>query len=273
MTNGSATASAHARLEVASLWIGKELDWLHQLCLASFVHHGHKVTVFYDGTDVAPVVPDGVDTVPAAEVWDRKAHGHGKAPASMVSDLFRLYLLKQTPMMWVDCDVLCVQPLPDDPFHIGKEHGGMVNGAVLRLPPESATLNQLIDWFEDPHFVPHWLNDAQQAKVDAAEPGNRLETAFRLVRPAVGPRALRHTIRAMKEDNHLRRPEVYYPVRGVYSDVFFNPHGGAEESLSFDTLTVHLYASMIRPFHTKHMPAKSSFIAQYAREIGFDIAV
>ena len=258
---------------VASYWYGSELDWLHQLCLASFVHHGHAVTVFYDGTDTAPVVPNGVDCRPAADLWDPKAHGYGKSPASMVSDLFRLYLLKQTEMMWIDCDVLCIQPLPDDPYHIGREYGGMVNGAVLRLPKSSATLNQLIDWFEDPEFVPHWMNDSQQAEVAKAAPGKRLEAAFRMVRPSVGPRALRHTIRALGEDQHLRAPEVYYPIRGVFTDVLFNPTGGTERSLTTETLTIHLYASMIRRFHKTHMPDKNSFIAKYAREIGFEIAV
>ena len=273
MSGAQATPGADARPEVASLWIGKGLDWLHHLCLASFLHHGHAVTVFYSGTDSAPTVPEGVRVVPASQLWDPKAHGHGKAPASMVSDLFRLFLLKDTDMMWVDCDVLCIQPLPDDAYHIGREYGGMVNGAVLRLPTTSATLNQLIDWFEDPEFVPHWMNDSQQAEVVKAPPGQRLETAFRLVRPSVGPRALRHTIRALGEDQHLRAPEVYYPIRGVLTDVLFNPTGGVERSLTRETLTIHPYASMIRRFHKTHMPDKNSFIAKYAREIGFEIAV
>lgn len=267
------TEGAQTRPEVASLWIGKGLDWLHQLCLASFVHNGHAVTVFYDGTDVAPSVPEGVCVRPAAEIWDRHAHGHGSAPASMVSDLFRLYLLKQTEMVWIDCDVLCYRPLAADRYHVGREYGGMVNGAVLRLPRMSETLRQLIEWFEDPEFIPPWLREVQQAEVAKASPGRRLEAAFRLERPSIGPRALRYTLRKMQERQYLREPDVYYPVRGVLTDVLFNPHGGIEGNLTDNTLTIHLYASMIRPFHKKHAPDPSSFIARYARDIGFTIAV
>ncbi len=256
---------------VASLWIGAELGWLHKLCLASFVRHGHEVTLFYAGTDTAPLVPDGVKTSPAAAVWDPAAFGHGDAPASMVSDLFRLYLLKQTEMMWIDTDVLCVRPLPDDPWHIGREHGGNVNGAILRLPKTSSTLTKLMTWFEDPEWIPPWLNDRQQAKVAQEPLGKRLERAFKLDRPVVGPKALKHTIKAEGEAQHLRTPDVYYPVRGVYADVFFNPTGGVEGSLTPKTLTVHLYASMLRAFHTNHMPPPGSFIAKYARELEFDI--
>lgn len=265
--------SALSPPKVASFWVGKELGWLHSMCLASFVFHGHEVTLFYAGSDGAPAVPDGVRTAPAAEVWDPAAHGHGEAPASMVSDLFRLYLLKQTDMMWIDTDVLCLRPFPDTPYHIGKEPSGTINGAVLRLPKQSKTLNALIEWFEDPEFVPHWMNAAQQAHVAAAPPGQRLLAAFKHMRPSIGPRALANTIRKMGEAKHLSPPEVYYPVRGVFTDIFFNPSGGVTGSLSPDTLCVHLYASMIRKFHLKHQPHPDCFIAQCARDIEFDIAV
>ena len=174
-------------------------------------------------------------------------------------------------MIWIDTDVLCVRPLPDTAYHIGREHGGNVNGAILRLPRTSSTLMTLIDCFEDPEWIPPWLSDRQQAKVAKEPPGKRLERSFRLVRSAVGPHALKHTIKAKGEAHHLRKPDVYYPVRGVYADVFFNPTGGVEGSLTPETLTVHLYASMLRSFHTNHMPPKGSFIAKCARELEFDI--
>lgn len=271
---GAVTANFASTLpEVATLWIGEELDWLHRMCLASFVRLGHKVTLFYAGTSQAPACPDGVRTAPAAEIWDPAEHGHAGAPASMVSDLFRLYLLKQTDMIWIDADVLCVQPFPDQPYHIGKEPSGTINGAVLRLPKDSATLNKLIKWFEDPEFVPHWLGDKHKDKIRQAAPGQRLLTAFKLVRPSIGPRALGFGMRKFGEAEHLSPAEVYYPVRGVYADIFFNPTGGVEGSLSAKTLGIHLYASMIRRYHLTHEPHPDSFIANYAREIEFDITV
>ncbi|MBO9464050.1 hypothetical protein J7443_02315 [Tropicibacter sp. R15_0] len=272
MASGAPIQNGSILPEVATLWIGPDLDWLHQMCLSSFVYHGHKVTLFYAGSDQAPIVPDGVITRPAADIWDPAEHGYGGAPASMVSDLFRLYLLMQTEMIWIDADVLCLQPFPEKPYHVGWEPSGTVNGAILRLPKESATLNSLIEWFEDPEFVPHWMTETQQAKVAEAEPGKRLVTAFKLVRPSVGPRALKHTLRAKKEKRFISPAEVYYPVRGVYTDVLFSPFGGVEPGLTEETLCVHLYASMIRGYHKKHTPAPGSFIAEYAREIEFDIA-
>ncbi len=259
--------------DVATLWIGGELNWLHHLALSSFVHRGHRVTLYHSEMEAAPKVPAGVKTRPAAEVWDAKAAGHEGAPASMQSDIFRLHLLRDTDQIWIDADVLCYRPLSPDAYHVGREHGGGVNGAVLSLPKTSPTLNLLLDWFADPAWVPHWLSETQQAKVATAPPGKRLLAAFRLERPAVGPRALKHTMRQQGEFTHLKSPAAYYPVRGVFTDTFFNPYGGVDEAITHKTEAIHLYASMIRPYHERHMPHPDSFIARFAREIDFDIAL
>lgn len=258
---------------VSTLWIGGALNWHHQLALASFVHRGHNVTLYYAEMEAPPVVPKGVHTRPAAEIWDAEAAGHAGAPPSMQSDIFRLHLMHQTDDVWIDADVLCYRPLASEPYHVGREHGGAVNGAVLRLPQGSATLTKLMAWFADPEWVPHWMTEEQQAEVAKAPPGRRLLTAFRLVRPAIGPRALKHTLRQQGEFKHIKPPDVYYPIRGVFSDLFFNPHGGVEGWLTEKTQGIHLYASMIRPFHEKKMPHPDSFIARFARDIDFDIAV
>ena len=259
--------------DVATLWIGGELNWLHKLSLASFVHRGHRVTLYYSEMDAAPEVPEGVETRPAEEVWDAEADGQKGAPPSMQSDIFRLHLLRKTDQIWIDADVLCYRPLSPDPYHVGREHAGAVNGAVLNLPKDSPTLNLLLEWFADPEWVPHWLTDHQQEKVAQAEPGKRMLAAFRLVRPSVGPRALKHTMRRQDEFEYLKSPDVFYPIRGVFTDTFFNPHGGVEGWLTEKTQAIHLYASMIRPFHERHMPHPDSFIARFARDIDFDIAV
>ena len=255
---------------VASLWMGDALNWLHALSLASFVHRGHEVVLFCVGP--APQVPEGVRTAPIEEIWDPAPAGHADAPASMLSDLFRLYLLKQTDMMWVDTDMLCFRPFPDVDYHVGFEPPGTINGAVLRLPKTSQTLNQMIDWFEDPEFIGPWMNRKHTAILKDTPPGQRLLKSFELRRPSIGPRALDYTLKQTGEVQHVRSADVYYPIRGILTDVFFC--NGCEEDgwITDDTLGIHLYHSMIRRYHRNYMPIESSFIARFAREIGFDMS-
>ena len=56
---------------VASLWIGGSLTWLEQLCLKSFVDHGHP-TVLYTYGEVQGV-PEGVVVKDGREVVDTDA--------------------------------------------------------------------------------------------------------------------------------------------------------------------------------------------------------
>jgi hypothetical protein len=255
---------------VASLWVGGELNWLHKLCLASYAYHGHEVVLFFMA-DTAPSVPPGVRTAPITDVWDPAPAGHAGAPASMLSDLFRLYLLKKTDMVWIDTDMLAVRPMPVADYRVGFEPTGAINGAVLRLPQTSKTLNKLIDWFEDPEWVTPWLGEKDQAEIAKAPPGKRLLRAFELRRPAVGPRALTYTLRKCGEMKHAHGPEAFYPLRGVMTDVLFSGYCTEDNWLTENTLAVHLYASMIRRYHATHRPEDNSFIARTVKQIGFDL--
>lgn len=256
---------------VATLWVGDHLDWLHEVSLASFVQRGHEVVLFYT-EPTPPNVPEGVRTSPVQDIWDPVKAGHKKAPASMLSDLFRLYLLKQTDMMWVDADVLCYRPMPDVDYHVGYEPVGTINGAVLRLPKASETLNYLIDLFEDPDCVPPWLSKKVKAEVSTAPSGQRLLRSFRLQRPSLGPRALDYALNMTGEVEHVRDADVFYPVRGIYTDVFFNGACGDASWVTENTLGIHLYASMVRRYHKVHRPEQNSFMDRFAKEIGFDLS-
>lgn len=262
-------ASAHTLPTVASLWVGDALTWLHELCLASYVHFGHEVVLFHTG-QTAPVVPAGVTTRASRDIWDHTAEGHENAPAAMLSDLFRLHLMKQTDMIWIDTDMLCLRPMPEAEFYAGFEQAGAINGAVLRLPKDSEALELLLGWFADPEWVPHWLAGHLRRKIEAAPEGKRLLKAFELIRPVLGPRALTHTMARTGESARAQKPSVFYPIRGVMSDVLFSGYVPKDTWKQEDTLAVHLYASMVRRYHKLHRPEHNSFIARFAQEIGFD---
>ena len=215
-----ATPASEPRPHVASLWIGGDLNWMHAFSLRSFIARGHDVTVFYGGAQ-PPKVPADVQTQPMTDIWDPAPEGLADAPASMLSDLFRLYLLRDTDMVWVDTDMVCLTPLPNDAYMVGYEPTGSVNGAILRLPPDSAALNKLIAWFSDDTFVPHWLGKNRKDEVAKEPPGKRLLKAFELVRPSVGPRALQHTLNVAAS---LRNRLSNFRRRGDFGHQFLRRH-------------------------------------------------
>lgn len=258
-----------ALLPVASLWIGDRLRWIDRLALASFRHHGHEVTLYHAG-DEPPEGAGGIPCRPAAEVTDVDML-LGKFAPAVVSDMFRYALMRQTPAIWVDTDALCLRPLHPDAqgYLAGYEDGGWINGAVLRLPPDSAALGLLLDGIDDAGFVPDWLPRTVADKVREKRPRFRLIEACRLSPNILGPRALTHVLRQTGEDAHALPQGALNPLPWYHTEVAFNPHGGVAGWLGPETRVLHLYASRLRNPHLRRRPPSGSFIADLATQIGF----
>ena len=254
---------------VATLWIGDRLRWIDRLALASFRHHGHEVTLYHAG-DEAPGGTEGIACRPATDVADVDAL-LGKFAPAVVSDMFRYALMRQTPAIWVDTDVLCLRPLQPDAegYLAGYEDGGWINGAVLRLPPDSAALGLLLDGIDDAALVPGWLPPVLAARVMEKRPRFRLIEACRLAPNILGPQALTQLLRQTGEDAHALPQSALNPLPWYHAEVAFNPHGGVAGWLGPDTRVLHLYASRLRKPHLRRRPPSGSFIADLATAIGF----
>jgi hypothetical protein len=151
MTDAASPPVCHA------LWIGPSLGPLERACLSSFVEAGHPVRLH--AYEDLPGVPPGVTVRDAGDVLPREAVLRHRATGSvsLFSNRFRYALLRRGGGVWIDCDVLCVRPLPDEPFLFGRQDARRINGAVLRLPPDHPVLDDLAGIFERPRWVPPWL--------------------------------------------------------------------------------------------------------------------
>ena len=256
---------------VASLWVGDRLRWLDKLALASFVHRGHAVTLFHTAPK-PPTVPEGVVTRPAAEVFDPDGMP-GFAPAQ-TADLFRLHLMRDSDLVWVDTDVLCLRPLTlqSGGWLVGREDGTCINNAVLRMPKSSAALAELLAIATDPSQVPDWLPPEHRAEVMSARPHERLATACILVPNLMGPRGLTAMLQKHGEDVHALPMRALNPLPWSMGDAWFNPQGGVTGWFGPDTRVAHLYASRLRKVHLRGRPRPHSFLADFAAEIGFSFA-
>ncbi|MDA5095693.1 hypothetical protein O2N63_16500 [Aliiroseovarius sp. KMU-50] len=147
--------------KIGSFWAGLELSFLEQLCLQSFVDCGHEVTLYsYDKIRNAP---KGVKLVDASKIVpDPHRCAHMKVGnLAAFSDRFRMLMIQKTGEVWVDCDVVCLKPLPDDPYLIAPASPRQLCNAVFRLPPESPALQGLLKMLNrpDPFFEADWRNE------------------------------------------------------------------------------------------------------------------
>lgn len=104
---------------IQGLWVEGKLSVMEELCIRSFLAHGHEFHLYTYG-DV-PNTPAGATVKDAREILSedrifRYENGFGKGGLSGFANVFRLHLLFQRGGWWVDMDIICLRP-----FDFGRE--------------------------------------------------------------------------------------------------------------------------------------------------------
>lgn len=252
---------------VSSLWIGEDLGWLEHLCLKSFVAAGQP-TVLYHYTPVGNV-PDGVELRDARSIFELPKDLAEQTAPSYVADMFRIHLMQHTEEIWIDTDIICHAPLtPDaDGFLVGwSPWHGEINNCIMRLPKDSRTLTDLMDFLSDLSRIPQWIRPALRQRIERMPIDDRLVGRFHALRTVIGPKALTHILKETGESQHALEADVLLPVPWQFVDVLFNPYGGWEGWVSDNTCSMHLWSNVLK--HHKKQPARSgSYIAQWAEKL------
>jgi len=142
---------------IKTLWIGVELGPLEQLCLSSFLHHGHQVELFvYDDVGNIPAgvtVRNGEEILKSSNIFMYK---HRPSYAAF-ANWFRYEMLLKEGGVWVDTDVACLKPFDfESNLFFGLEQSNKVNNAVIGAVPGLESIHFMARQAEHPnHFLPY----------------------------------------------------------------------------------------------------------------------
>ena len=98
---------------VNGFWYGSELGELEKLCIDSWIKNGYKFHLWVYDLDIE--VPNGVVIENANHIVDLSEYftydeGHSTGSPVAFSNLFRAELLYQRSGLYIDLDMLCLQP-------------------------------------------------------------------------------------------------------------------------------------------------------------------
>ena len=261
---------------IASLWIGGRLSWLEQLCLKSFADQGHHVTLY----SYSPIdnLPQGVHAGDAEQIYPSKPmlrHVRTGSPA-IHADMWRLHMLQKTDSIWVDADMYCYRPFDfDSPFVYGWEKPGLVCNAVLGLPPDSATLGALLEFFKDEYAIAPWLKPWQQrelqAEKDAGKPVHMTAQDWGFT----GPASVTYFLKETGEIEHAHAQTVFYPISFPDRNHMIMSRFNIEERLTDQTRGVHFWARRMKPRleeKENNTPRRGSFMEGLIAKHGIDPA-
>jgi hypothetical protein len=247
-----------------TLWIGERMGPVERACLRSMLRHGHKVSLYC----YAPVdgVPEGVELRAAAEILPAAAiTRHHSGSVALFSNWFRYELLRREAGIWVDTDVYMLAPLAEaPPILFGWEDGTRIASGVLRLPPESPVLHELLGLFER-QTLPFWLpwHERALARLRRLRTGR---TGVELMPwGATGPRALTALARKYGIAEQAAPPSRFYPVHYADADWILDPERTLVEMVAPDSVALHLWNELIKGWKEAPAPA-GSFLARLQLE-------
>lgn len=261
--------------QVAALWIGDQLSFLEELCLKSFVDAGQHTVLFTYGE--VGNVPDGVEVRDGNEILPNprvQRHSRTNSPA-LFSDLFRYHMLNQmTDTIWVDTDAYCVKKFETSTghFHAWESKRG-INGGVLGLPKDSATLRHLLEFTSDEYAIPEWFSQDEQTKLREAKEAGHAVHASDMQWGVWGPRALTYFLKKTDEVRFTLPQAALYPIH--YRDRRFmtRPGWDYQQFLTDETFSIHLYGRRIRSrISTRFggVPRPRSMVGKLLRKHGID---
>jgi hypothetical protein len=259
--------------ELQALWIGPRLGWIERLCFQSMLAHGHKLVLWtYAAVER---VTEGIEVRSAEDILSSRYIVRDSTTDSVGSpfgDRFRYRLLQLNPGgTWVDADILMLRPIESSaPYLFGRESDELINGAVLRLPPSSRALRDLLRLTSSRVPVPHWWPAAQRRKQRWDGLLGRHQKAQDMPWGTMGPYALTATLRRYGLEGEAQLVAAFYPIHWNETSLFFEPPEAVEAKICPDTFAVHLWNNVLGD-RRREPPPPRSWLAEMCERYGVSL--
>jgi len=221
-------------LKFGALWFGNKPTALQYVSWSSYIYHGHELNLYL--YDMSIEVPEGVIKRDANEIMSEDSiflpkfistslgNGH-----SQFSDIFRVYMIQKTGLIWTDSDVVCLSDnWPDpEPYLFGYmidnplpwEGPVRVNGDILYIGDKDI-LEKVIAGFSN------------------------LPENFETDQTLIGPDLLTKVVDENNLHKYVKDEKMFHPVRYGNADYFTRPEKFAlVKSFISNSVAVALYHS------------------------------
>ncbi len=207
---------------IQGLWVGDRLSTMEQLCILSFLRHGHPFRLYTYG----PVenVPSGAEICDANEVIPQsRIFRYANGSLAGFANFFRYKLLLEQGGWWVDLDVICLRPFDFSAEYVFSaemfHQTPIVASSVIKAPRGS-------------EFCKYAWSVCQGKDTQNLRWGE------------TGPRLAGEAVELLGLQRYVVGPEVFSPVETDTWEEIFDPNGRAEFGPS--TRAVHLWNELWR---------------------------
>ena len=241
-----------------SLWIGESLGPVERACLRSAMRQGHEVALYRYGN--LRGVPDGVELRDASTLLPQDAlQIHCSGRPGLFADWFRLELQRAGLGTWIDLDIYLIAPIElSGPYLLAEEEPGLINNAVLRLPPDCPMLPPLLEPFETLK-TPEWLPWYWYYPAKVRELINGRADLARMPWGSTGAYGLTWLAKRFGLYAKACPPDTFYPSGWRNARWIMDPAIHLSDTVTERTLGVHLSNECIKAYKNDPAP-KGSFL-------------
>ena len=257
-----------ALLPLITLWVGRKLGYLEQLCALSGLAAGHAVYIYSYDPDALEGVPAGVEVRDAADVMPRERMvAHESGSYALGSNFWRYEMLAKGLGYWIDLDVLVLKPFDfSQPYVFGSERPGHINNAVLLAPPQSEFVRDLVDLPQRPG-CPQWFGPRSKLLYHLRALVRGRPTMAELPWGTFGPRIVTKLVQKHRLSDFVLPPEVFYPVSWDEAHLLYDPSADIDAMLTPSTHAIHLFNHQLGKLAAT-LPPQGSFLHRQFQRLG-----
>ncbi len=248
---------------IASFWYGSDLSWIEELCIRSFLDHGHRF-VLYVAEDLDGI-PEGTEVREAAEImWPPPFDitDNDRVKVAVFSDIFRIRMIQETGFIWVDPDAYCVRPFDFQTPYVFSAYGKDVPNGVMGLPGDSEVLNEVLRFIYSPNPIQPWRGHKLKKRLTALAGQGVTWTILNLPWGCSGPKVLGHFLRQSGEIKYAMPRHTFYPIDIDDLAKLHDPDVPAGEIERDGVYSVHIYGFQKEIIATKMsgLPQAGSYL-------------
>lgn len=225
---------------VHMFWIGDKLGPVYAACIRSIMRQGHDVVMHQYSR--SRDLPDGVKVFDAKKLMrpDEIVRHRDSGSLSMAANIYRYRMQREGLGLYLDCDVYLLKPVPENDYVLGWESPTSINNAVLKLPPESELLKSILDFSEDPYFIPPWLPSKRRLEL-------RLRKILGWGKPishhawgTSGPKLVSYAVECLHMQHVVAPIDVFYPLHHDYVSLLNREGVALSHLVTPNSVGIHL---------------------------------
>lgn len=234
--------------KITGLWVGDSLPLLAQLCIQSFLDHGHEFQLFtykhYANIPPGATVRDAREILPEEAVFY-----HENGSLAPFADWFRNEFLVREGGYWTDLDVACLSddfPGADTWFCLQEK--GLVAVGVVAFPPHHPLMEALRTMAEDPAAAVPWDSQEETAakKQLAAQVPDVVERRRTAPWGHCGPEGFTRVLRHFDMLSQAACPSRLYPLHYTVWRKCYNGDCHLHSPELQNAWAIHLWGEMLR---------------------------